>query len=76
MRTRVHVNGHNIRLNKKDGGERPVFTVKDYKRNRKTNRAITFTGPVTLFYKPDAPLKSGAVAWMETDAPVIVEGAA
>ena len=50
MKTRIHINQHNIRANAKvsrigsellgmsGGGELlPVITVKDYKQNRKTN---------------------------------------
>ena len=36
MKTVVHVNQHNIKANAK-GAELPVITVKDYKKNRKTN---------------------------------------
>ena len=38
MQTKIHINQHNIRANSK-GGDLPVITVKDYKRNRKTSGA-------------------------------------
>ena len=38
MKTRIHVNQHNIKANAK-GAELPVITVKDYKQNRKANHA-------------------------------------
>ena len=38
MKTRIHVNQHNIKSNSK-GAKLPVITVKDYKQNRKANHA-------------------------------------
>ena len=72
MIKRIHVNRHNIAYNKKHGTNRPVFTVKTYKDNIKTNR-VRCAGGVTLVYQPDKPLPCGAVAWMETTGPVIVD---
>ena len=71
MLKRIHVNRHNIAYNKKHGTNRPVFTVKTYKDNIKTNR-VRCAGGVTLVYQPDKPLPCGAVAWMETKGPVSV----
>lgn len=78
MLTRIHVNGQNLRANKKrysakypQGKRNAVFTVKDYKRNRKGNY-VQIDGPSELIYQPDHSLKSGAVAWIETEAPVRV----
>lgn len=68
MKTRVHVNQHHIRANAKDGGDRPVLTVKDYKENRKCNE-VTFTNG-RVVYSPDKPLPCGARVWIETDDPV------
>lgn len=65
MRTRIHVNQHHIKRNRRDGGDRPVFTVKDYKQNRLGNKVI-LRGPSILRYTPAAPLKAGAVAYIET----------
>lgn len=65
MKTRIHVNGQNLRANKKDGGNRPVFTAKDYKRNRKGNHVLIL-GPSSLEFSLDKRMKSGAVAWIET----------
>ena len=72
MLKRIHVNRHNIAYNKKHGTNRPVFTVKTYKSNTKTNRVKCPDG-VTLVYQPDKPLPCGAVAWMETEGDVIVD---
>ena len=65
MIKRIHVNRHNIAYNKKHGTRRPVFTVKTYKSNTKTNR-IRCPDGVTLVYQPNKPLPCGAVAWLET----------
>lgn len=74
MKTRIHVNQHHIRANAKDGGRRPCITVKDYKRNRKTNCAevINAAGDVVcrFIYSPDKPLSCGARLWVETDLEV------
>lgn len=71
MKTRIHVNGAHLRMNKKDGGKRLVFTAKDYKSNRKGNH-VEIGGPSRLVYTPGKPLNSGAIAYIETDAPVWV----
>ncbi len=65
MKTRIHVNQHHIRDNAKDGGDRPVLTVKDYKQNRKCNEVEFTSGRVV--YSPDKPLSCGAKVWIETD---------
>ena len=75
MKTRIHVNQHNIRANNKGAAE-PVLTVKDYKQNRKVNRAeiVSADGEVvaTVVYSPDKPLSCGAKVWIETELAVIV----
>ena len=75
MKTRIHVNQHNIRANNK-GADKPVITVKDYKANRKANRAeiVTAEGEVvaTVVYSPDKPLSCGAKVWIETNGVVEV----
>ena len=52
MKTRIHVNQHNIRANSK-GEKLPVLTVKDYKQNRKCNEVEFQNG--RLVYSPDKP---------------------
>ncbi len=68
MKTRIHVNQHHIRANSKDGGDRPVLTVKDYKENRKCNEVEFTAGRVV--YSPDKPLSCGAKVWIETEQQV------
>ncbi len=69
MKTRIHVNMHLIRANKKDGGRRPVLTVKTYKSNTKCNE-VMMLGPGRVVYRPDKPLSCGARVWIETDGKV------
>lgn len=71
MKTRIHVNQHHIKANSKDGGNRPVLTVKDYKQNRKCNE-VEINGPSKVVYSPDKPLSCGARVWIETEADVEV----
>lgn len=72
MKTVIHVNRHEIARNKKDGGTRPVLTVKDYKQNR-YGHEVQVNGPCVFVYRPDKPLKCGATVWVETQAEVIVK---
>lgn len=73
MKTRIHVNQHNIRANAK-GKELPVITVKDYKVNRKVNSASIMHEGVEVcrvVYSPDKPLSCGAKVWVETECEVV-----
>ena len=75
MKTRIHINQHNIRANK-GGKGLPVVTVKDYKQNRRTDEAvIIYDGKevARIVYRPDHPLSCGAKCWVETDCEVVVE---
>ena len=73
MKTIVHVNQHHIKANAK-GAELPVLTVKDYKQNRRSNRAIIKDDDgnivAQLIYSPDKPLSCGAKVWIETELSV------
>lgn len=74
MKTKIHINQHNIKANNK-GSDLPVITVKDYQNNRKTNSATILsadgTTVATVVYSPDKPLKCGAKVWIETELEVI-----
>jgi len=66
--TIIHVNRQHIAMNAKDGGNRPVYTIK----NRGTTRyarEVKIQGPSRLVYD-GRQLKCGARAWIETDADV------
>jgi hypothetical protein len=69
MKSRIHVNQHAIRANRKDGGHRPVISVKTYRSNRYAH-GVVIHGPSRLVYRPDRPLPCGARLWLETDAQV------
>ena len=71
MKTRIHVNQHNIRANAKGGSKKPVITAKDYKQNRLGFEA-EIDGPCKVVYRPDKPLACGAKVWIETTSGVRV----
>lgn len=64
----IHVNKQHIAMNAKDGGDRPVYTIKQ---NGKTiyARQVDILGPSTLIYN-GTQLNCGARAWIETHAPL------
>ena len=75
MKTRIHVNQHNIRWNAKncvDKSEssktegRPVITVKTYKSNEYAD-SVVINGPSRVIYSPDKPLSCGARVWIECE---------
>jgi hypothetical protein len=68
MRTRIHVNQHNVRANAR-GADLPVLTVKTYKSNTYANEVV-INGPSRVVYSPDKPLSCGARVWVETEAVV------
>ena len=71
MKKRIHVNQHNIKANGKDGGRRPVITVKTYKSNE-YGHEVEIHGPSKVIYSPDKPLSCGAKVWIETQSEVTV----
>lgn len=71
LKKRIHVNGAVIRRNKRDGTNDPVFTTKTYKKNY-YGRSVIIHGPSVLCQDFENRLASGAVAWIETTAPVTV----
>lgn len=62
----IHVNRQHIAMNAKDGGDRPVYTVKRDGETRYA-REVLINGPSRLVYK-GTQLRCGARAWIETDA--------
>jgi len=69
MKPIIHVDQHAIRANKKDGGRRPVISVKTYKSNTKCH-SVTVDGPSEIVYSPDQPLSCGARVWVVTRSKV------
>lgn len=62
----IHVNRQHIAMNARDGGNRPVYTIKRGGQTRYA-REVVIDGPSRLVYNGDQ-LSCGARAWIETDA--------
>ena len=71
MKKKIHVNQHQIRANKKDGGNRNVITVKTYKDNV-YGVEVNIEGPSRVVYSPNKPLSCCAKVWIETSSIVSV----
>ena len=69
MKTRIHVNQHKIRSNKKYNLNEPVITVKTSKSNTYGHQ-VNILGPSEVIYSPDKPLSCGAKVWIETESKV------
>lgn len=65
MLTRIHVNQHVIKRNRKTGSRDPVITVKRGRENIYCHH-VEILGPVRIVYSPDKPLSCGATVWVET----------
>lgn len=72
MLSRIHVNQHVIRSNRKTGDNAPVLTVKTSRGNRYAHE-VTIQGPSKVIYSPDRPLSCGATVWIETNAEVVID---
>ncbi len=70
MISRIHVNQHNIKANRKYNKDLPVLTVKTYKSNTTCNK-VDIQGSSRVIYSPDKPLSCGARVWIETESEVI-----
>jgi len=77
MKTRIHVNQHNIRSNKTKGTNLPVITVKQGKKNTYCNE-VEILGPSKVIYGGEGcdakPLLScGARVVIVTESEVIIK---
>ena len=70
MKTKIHVNQHVVRSNKKHGKKEPVLTVKTYKSNTYAHE-VEINAPSKVIYSPDKPLSCGARVWIETESEVV-----
>jgi hypothetical protein len=68
MKKIIHVNRQFIANNAKDGGKRPVYTIKASGKTR-YGREVIINGPSKLVYD-GTQLKCGARAWIETDSDI------
>jgi hypothetical protein len=64
----IHVNRQHIAMNAKDGGDRPVYTIKTGRKTR-YGREVLILGPSKLVYD-GRQLSCGARAWIESDADI------
>lgn len=62
----IHVNRYFIAMNAKDGGTRPVYTIKEGSKTRYA-REVNILGSSKMVYN-GTQLKCGARAWIETDS--------
>jgi len=69
MKTRIHVNQHIVRRNKKTGEREAVLTVKHGSKNTYCH-SVEVLGPSRVIYSPDKPLSCGATVWVETESEV------
>ena len=73
MKTRIHVNQHKIRANKKHGTNEPVITIKHGKTNTYCHEVKINGDSVIRYGGNDKPLLScGARVVIETEAEVEV----
>lgn len=68
MKSIIHVNRQHIAMNANDGGDRPVYTIKNHGQTRYA-REVLINGPSRLVYD-GRRLSCGARAWIETEAEV------
>jgi hypothetical protein len=71
-KTRIHVNQHVVRRNRKTSSRDPALTVKSRGRNTYCHAAEVL-GPCRVVYSPDKPLSCGATVWIETEHEVVID---
>jgi hypothetical protein len=71
MKTKIHVNMHIIRKNKKEGTNDPPITIKNWRGNTYA-REVVIHGPSRVVYSPDKPLSCGSRCWIETECEVSI----
>ena len=69
MKTKIHVNQHIIKSNRKNKEDKPVLTVKTYKSNTYA-KEVEIQGNSKVIYSPNNPLSCGAEVWIETESEV------
>ena len=69
MKTRIHVNQHIIKSNRKNKEDKAALTVKTYKSNTYA-KEVEIQGNSKVIYSPNNPLSCGAEVWVETESEV------
>ncbi len=72
MITRIHINQHIIRANKKHGLNEAPISIKRGGKVIKANE-VEVHGPCTVVYSPCKPLSCGARVWIETTADITIK---
>lgn len=77
MKTRIHVNQHNIRSNKTKGTDLPVITIKQGKKNTYCNE-LEILGPSKIIYggsgcEAKPILGCGARVVIETESEILIK---
>lgn len=72
MLSLIHVNRQHLAMNAKDGGKRPVYTIKQNGRTRYAQQ-VHIKGDSWCVYD-GTQLKCGARAWIETRAEIKLIG--
>lgn len=70
MKTRINVNAHVIRSNKKHGKDDPPIRIAEGRTIRYAREVVVGRG--RFVYAPDRPLSCGARLYFESDEPVEV----
>lgn len=68
MKSIIHVNRQHIAMNAKDGGNRPVYTIKTGGKTRYA-REVEIHGPSRMIYD-GTQLNCGARAWLVTEGDI------
>ncbi len=71
-RSRIHIRRDVIRRDQRDGTVNYALHVETVGRRPRAGLYVTIDGPSMIIYRPHAPLRGGARAWVETEAPVTV----
>jgi hypothetical protein len=77
MKSKIHVNQHNIRSNKTHGTDLPVITIKQGRKNIYCNK-VEILGPSKIIYSGsgcdvNALLSCGARVIIETESELLID---
>ncbi|UOF82542.1 hypothetical protein [Caudoviricetes sp.] len=77
MKSKIHVNQHNIRSNKMHGTDLPVITIKQGRKNIYCNK-VEILGPSKIIYSGsgcdvNALLSCGARVIIETESELLID---
>lgn len=70
----IHVNRNTLAANKKRGERNPPVTVRTRSRVLGYGQECVIAGASRVVYNEEKPLSCGARVWIETEAPVFLDG--